>query len=232
VYNSFQAMAEKHFGGALMFWASYTWSRSMDEASSFEGMLNPICSLCHRVPSLFDARQPLAINNEWELPFRKYDGVAGKIWNGWTAAGTATFQKGFPIRITSQIDTELMNSYNFETPGEPNRIGKFRRLNPRGPGNFAFDTSVFTDPPLGTIGDSARTLCCGLGINNIDFSFLKNTAVSDRARLQLRAEFINFANHVQFVSPDRKTTDGPQDFGRGKPVRDPRAVQFALKVIF
>lgn len=44
-------------------------------------MLNTICSACNRAPSLFEARQRLAINYEWELPLGKYDGVAGRIWS-------------------------------------------------------------------------------------------------------------------------------------------------------
>jgi hypothetical protein len=124
-----------------------------------------------------------------------------------------------------------MNSVDFETPGEPNLIGKFRKLDPRGPGHLGFDPSVFANPALGTIGNSARTLCCGPGINNIDFSVLKDTPLTERTKLEFRAEFYNIANHAQFGAPDGITSDG-SDFGRVKRVRDPREIQLALKIIF
>ena len=230
-YNSLQGMVEKHFSKGVAFQGSYTWSKSFDDASSFEGLLDPLCSRCNRALSLFDARQRFVFNYEWELPLPDYRGLTGKLFNGWTLAGILSFQSGFPIRITSQGDNELMNSYDFEAPGEPNLVGTFRRLDPRGPGNKAFDTSVFVDPPLGTIGDSPRTICCGPGINNLDFSVMKNTSLSERMKLQFRAEFFNLANHAQFFNPDGITTDG-EEFGRVKRARDPRETQFALKLIF
>ena len=230
-YNSLQAMVEKRFSKGLMFQASYTWSKSFDNASSFEGLLNPLCYSCSRSLSLFDARHRLVFNYDWELPVPKYRGLSGKLLNGWALSGIVTFQSGFPVRITSQDDIELMNSFDFEMPGQPNLVGKFRKLDPRGPGNKAFDTSAFVDPPLGTIGNSPRTVCCGPGINNFDIGLMKNTSLGERTKLQFRAEFYNVVNHAQFVSPDGLTTDG-EEFGRVKRTRGPREIQFALKLIF
>src|SRR5262249_35635819 len=41
-YNSFQASLEKSFSRGLQFQLAYTWSKSFDQASSFEAILNPI----------------------------------------------------------------------------------------------------------------------------------------------------------------------------------------------
>ncbi len=41
-YNSLQVSLEKRFSQGLQFSAAYTWSKSIDEASSFEGILNPL----------------------------------------------------------------------------------------------------------------------------------------------------------------------------------------------
>ena len=48
--------------------------------------------------------------------------------NGWAVSGITTFQTGFPIRITSSDDLELMNSYDFELPGEPDIVKPFRTI--------------------------------------------------------------------------------------------------------
>ena len=54
-YNSLQVSLERRFSKGLQFLAAYTWSRSFDEASSFENTLNPLCFRCSRAPSLFNA---------------------------------------------------------------------------------------------------------------------------------------------------------------------------------
>jgi hypothetical protein len=84
---------------------------------------------------------------------------------------------------------------------------------------------------LGTIGNAPRTICCGPGEFQTDIGILKNTNIGERYRLQFRGEIYNLFNYAQFFQPDGNTTDGG-DFGRVKRARDPRLVQFALKLYF
>ncbi len=118
-YNSLQAMLEKRFSHGLQAQVAYTFSKSFDQASSFEGELNPLDF--HRTYSLsqFDARHRLVLSYFWELPVPKYSGFAGKLLDGWDLSGIYSYQTGFPIRITSSSDNELMYSAFFEYPGEP-----------------------------------------------------------------------------------------------------------------
>jgi hypothetical protein len=63
-------------------------------------------------------------------------------------------------------DLEIENSGDFLYAGEPDLIAAFDTLNPAHfnsalQGNYAFDPCSFVDRQLGTIGDSARTTCCG-----------------------------------------------------------------------
>jgi hypothetical protein len=83
----------------------------------------------------------------------------------------------------------------------------------------------------GTIGNAPRTVCCGPGINNWEIAFLKITPLSERFKLEFRGELFNAFNHAQFFQPDGNFTDG-SDFGRVKRARDPRLIQFALKLSF
>ena len=62
-------------------------------------------------------------------------------------------------------------------------------------------------------------------------AFLKNTPVGERTTLQFRAAFFNIFNHTQFVNPDGNFSDG-SNFGTVRRARDPRLVQFALKLLF
>ena len=230
-YNSFQANVEKRLSKGLSFQGAYTFSKSIDNASSFENILNPLNYRLSRALSLFDARQRFVFSYYYQLPHFDISGPAGKLVNGWGTSGILTFQDGFPIRITSSDDLELMYSYDFELPGEPDILKPLKRLNPRGPGNYAFPQDTFQPQALGTIGSSPRTVCCGPGINNFDIALHKDTTFHERFRLEFRAEFFNIANHAQFSKVDGNITDGV-DFGRVTRARDPRLIQFALKLFF
>ena len=142
-YNSLQASLEKRFAHGLQITAAYTFSKSFDQASSFEGILNPMNPQQSRALSLFDARHRFVLSYYWELPVPKYAGAAGKILNGWALSGISTFQTGFPIRITSSADNELMNSFDFELPGEPLQLGRFRTNDPHTTG-CAYETGATT----------------------------------------------------------------------------------------
>jgi hypothetical protein len=235
-YNSLQASLEKRFSKGLQFQLAYTWSKSFDYGSSFEDILNPLDFARSYSLSQFDARNRFVFSYVWQLPIPQMQGFTGKLANGWQLSGILTFQSGFPIRIFSSADTELQNSFDFLLPGQPDLVAPFRELNPRGPGHLAFDPSSFATPALGTIGGTPRTMCCGPGINNFDFAVLKNTSITERLQMQFRAEFFNIANHAQFENPITQA-GGSGDFasstfGQVVQARDPRLIQFALKLIF
>jgi len=232
-YNGFQASLEKRFSHGLQFEAAYTYGKSIDNASTFESLVDPVNPKRNRALSLFDARNRFVFSYYWEFPVPKYEGFKGKALDGWAMSGIVTFQSGFPIRITEQDDIELQSSFDFETPGQPNVAAPFQKLNPRGPGNLGFNPSAFTEDTVapGTIGNAPRTICCGPGINNWEIAFLKITPLSERFKLEFRGELFNAFNHAQFFQPDGNFTDG-SDFGRVKRARDPRLIQFALKLSF
>jgi hypothetical protein len=236
-YNSLQVSAEKQFSHGLQFEAAYTWSKSIDDASSFENLLNPLNYKLSRSLSYFDARQRFVFSYVYQFPHADVHGFLDKAVNGWQTSGILTFQGGFPIPIQSSDDNELMSSAFFAPVGEPDQVAPLHRLNPRNPLNTAFDTSAFQQPAsIGIFGNSSRTVCCGPGINNLDFSLMKDTTLTERFKLQFRAEFFNLANHAQFSKVDGNISDGDPTqggtFGKVLRARDPRLVQFALKVMF
>jgi hypothetical protein len=60
---------------------------------------------------------------------------------------------------------------------------------------------------------------------------MKATPIGERLRMEFRGQIFNVFNHTQFFQPDGDITDGT-DFGRVKRARDPRLIQFALKLSF
>ena len=242
-YNSLQASLEKRFSHGLQFQLAYTFSKSIDQASSFEGILDPINPRRSRALSLFDARHRFVLSYDWQLPVPKFEGALGKVVDGWALSGITTFQSGFPIRILSAADNELMYSFDFELPGQPDQLAPFHTQNPKSNGGYWFNPAIFTenatdpsspgyDPSLlGRIGTAPRTICCGPGIQNWDIALHKNIQVTEGTHVEFRAEMFNAFNHTNFLNPDGNSTDGSQ-FGQITQARDPRLLQFALKYIF
>ena len=259
-YNSLQALFEKRFSHGLQFQASYTFSKSLDNASSFESALNPLNFNATYGLSNYDARHRFVFNYVWDLPVPKYDGFKGKLLNGWEASGILSFQSGFPVRITSQDDVELLDTtFDFEEPGQPNFApgASFKTVNPRstvcaaftGPlaqaidptapacqpvSGYSFDPNLFTNATVapGTIGNAPRSICCGPGINNWDMSFSKQTRFGERWQMEFRVDVFNIWNHAQFYTVDGNISNQGGTFGQVLHVRDPRLLQFALKFHF
>ena len=266
-YNSLQTLFQKQFSHGIQFQASYTYSKSLDNASSFEEILNPTNFNATYGPSLYDARHRFVFNYVWDLPVPKMQGFAGKALNGWEVSGIYTFQSGFPILINNCNDSELEGSIQgFECPGKPNLVTAFKASNPRGTvcafgtgtlsgtgtscqpvSGFGFDPNQFdntindpstgpsTDPTaitLGQFGNAPRTVCCNSPINNWDMGIFKDTPVGEKLRVEFRTELFNVFNHAQFYSIDGNSGNAGTTFGQPQKVRDPRLVQFALKLLF
>ena len=231
-YNALQVSLDQKLAHGIQFTAAYTFSKSLDNASSFEELLNPINPRLSRALSLFNSTHRFVFSPYWILPIPKYDGFRGKILDGWGTSAIITYQTGFPVLISDGNDQELMGSFFFLPVGEPDITGPFQTFNPRKTGGSYFNTNNFADPALGQFGNSSRTICCGPPISNTDISILKRTRINERWDTEFRAEFFNAWNHAQFVNPDGNFSDLGSTFGVVTNTRDPRVIQFALKFLF
>jgi hypothetical protein len=230
-YNSFQAVVNRRFAHGLQLLAAYTWSKSLDNASSFENSVNPLHPARSRSLSLFDARKRFVLSEYWRIPDRSVSNWSRYLANGWAISSIMTLQSGFPIRITSSSDLELMGSFDFESPGEPNMVAPFRRLNPQASGGYYFDPASFANGALGQIGNAPRAICCGPGIAEIAFALHKDIPVAEGKKLEFRTEIFNLFNRTQFRNPDGNFSDGAS-FGLVSGERDPRMIQLALRLVF
>jgi len=243
-YNALQAMVEKRFSHGVQLQAAYTWSKSLDWASSFEESLNPFNFRASRALSLFNSAHRFVINYVWDLPVPKYSGFAGKVLDDWQISGITQFQSGFPIRLQTQDDNELVNSLFFIGTGAPQLYGPLEKLNPKvlstvntynyGPqtGHYYLnaDQAKFQDPPLGQFATTPRSVCCGPGENQWDITFSKKIALTESKYFQFRADIFNVFNKTEFVNPDGNFSNST--FGQVLQARDPRLLQFALKFYF
>jgi hypothetical protein len=229
-YNSFQASLEKRFSHGLQLQAAYTFSKSLDWASSFEETVNPFNYKASRSLSLFNSAQRFVINYVWDIPARKYSGFAGKVLDDWQFSGIIQLQSGFPIRIQTQDDNELISSLFFLGAGAPQLSGPLQILNPKTNGGQYLNPAQFSDPTLGTFATTRRSICCGPGENQWDITLAKKIALSESKYFQFRADIFNLFNKTEFVNPDGNFSD--TTFGLIQQARDPRLVQFALKFYF
>lgn len=246
-YNSFQASLEKRFSRGVQLQAAYTFSKSLDWASSFEETVNPFNYKASRALSLFNSAQRFVINYVWDLPVPKYSGFKGKVLDNWQISGITQFQSGFPIRLSTPDDAELISSIFFLGTGAPQLLGNLQRENPKTPVtlpsgqivHFYLDANPsagpgtkgqFSDPTPGTFSTTPRSICCGPGLNNTDLTVSKRISINEARYFQFRADIFNIANKTQFVNPDGNFSDST--FGEVLQARDPRLLQFALKFYF
>jgi hypothetical protein len=232
-YNALEMMVQKRFSHGLQFQAAYTFSKSIDDGSTFEETLDPFNYRASRGLSLFNSKQRFVVSYDWELPRTKYRGFAGRVLNDWEVSGITQFQSGFPIRLNTEDDTELINSLFFLGTEAPSLNGPLQILNPKTNGGFYLNYNQFSDPPLGQFNNGTqRTLCCGPGLIDWDFSVHKKIALSETKYFQFRAEIFNVFNRTNFSNPDGGYSDGATSFGLITSAGDPRLLQFALKFFF
>ncbi|HEX4486066.1 MAG TPA: TonB-dependent receptor, partial [Terriglobales bacterium] len=233
-YNSFQATLEKRVG-RLNFLAAYTWSKSMDNSSSFNDGTNPYNPSASKSLSAYDLTHNLVLSYVYQLPFGKWisPGFLHKVADGWAFSGITRFATGFPVTLSASGDNSLCGCYGSGANGVdvPNYDGtSVHTFNPRASGNQYFSTTPFTPEDIGVPGDSNRRFFHGPGTNNTDLSLLKDTKLRENVELQFRAEFFNVFNHADFQNPVGDISS--PNFGRVLASGPGRIGQLALKLKF
>lgn len=244
-YHSLQAKFQQRLSRGLQFLSSYTWSKSIDDASNFftsAGDPNyPQDSYnagAERGRSNFDVRHRLSVSYSYDLPFGRGqrfaadDGFLTTLLTGWQTYGVLTLQTGRPFTVALPTDFDNsgtgFSSLGFGANDRPNVIGD-PRLQTRTPDRW-FNTAAFSLPAFGTFGSAGRNILDGPGYQNLNASLVKNTSLSERLNLQLRAEFFNLFNHPNFNLPDNFF--GSPTFGRILSAQSPRHIQFGAKLLF
>ena len=244
-YNALQARFQQRLSRGLTALASYTWSKSIDDASNFFSSAgdpnfpqNSYNVAAERGRSNFDVRQRLSVSYSYALPFgkgRQYladDGWVSTVLSGWETYGIVTLQSGrpFTVALLSEIDNSGTGRsiLGFGANDRPNVVGN-PELSNRTTLQW-FNTAAFGFPAPGTFGNAGRNILDGPGFQNVNASLVKNTALTERVKLQFRAEAFNLFNHPNFNLPDNFL--GSPTFGRITSARDPRHIQFGLKLLF
>jgi outer membrane receptor protein involved in Fe transport len=251
-YNALEASLRKRFSHGLSFLASYTWSHSIDDVSSFnitgsasqpvagENDLaqNPFDLAAERGPSMFDARHRLVLSYQWSLPFLQHtSNWYGKVLGNWQLNGIFTAMSGTPFTVFDSNDVSLQGQapeISGFSSNRPNLVGN-PNSGPRTAGEW-FNVKAFQqiiqDPnsPVEQFGDEGRNALLGPRYVNWDVSAFKNIRLTESKQIQFRGELFNVLNHTNFRLPVSDIES--QTFGQIQSDVSPRVIQVALKFLF
>ena len=224
-YNSFQADL-RHVSKRLDFTLAYTFSKSIDQASSLADPVDPFNYRLTRALSAWDLQHSLVATYNLRLPL------------GWSISGITRATTGFPVTISSDGDRSLqgslpngVNNRSLDrpdfTPGPLQRNGDPRNGLPY------FNTELFTPNALGTPGTASRRSFHGPGAVNFDLALHRSFKFADTRVMEFRLETFNTFNHTQFFGPVAVNGDIDSSlFGQAVRTASPRLVQAALKFTF
>jgi hypothetical protein len=240
-YNSLQALLRTTNWHRLTTQLTYTWSHNLDEESGLIPYMpqNSFNLKGEYGNADFDVTNTFSAYASYDVPGSSH----GPQWlsNGWQVHSLLSFHGGLPFSVTATNQ----NSGNGESADRANQIG-----NPFAGVNHSivngsvqwFNTAAFADPALGTYGTSARGAYRNPGFSDVDLSVFKDTKLTERFTLQLRAEMFNIFNHTNLAPAGQPSTSDSggtigSTFGAyaGAPgigVGEPFNTQLAAKIIF
>jgi len=256
VYHSAQLKLEKRFSKTFFFLSSYTYSHSIDNATSSEldshGIQNIFDIAQNRGSSDWDIRHRLAFSYVYDLPIgRRHSflgnasGATNAILGGWQTTGLLVLSSGQPFTVVDgsgnpDFDSrpDLIGDPFAPSPGCPQTRTPQCWFNPA-----AFQVIRNPNDPSNTLpGDEPRNFLRAPGYRNFDLGLIKAIPLTERTRLQVRGEFFNLTNTPHFAIPVLELSDraagqlthtrNSVNYGSSATSYANRMIQLALKLEF
>jgi hypothetical protein len=231
-YEALQMKLEKRFSRGLTFTFAYTFSKLIDDASTYFsqtiftgpalttiGAADAFNRTLERdvssgdIPRVFSAGWVYRIPRWWKI-------------SGWEIGGLVRIQAGDAVPVTQATNTLSAFGYAVQ---RPNRIGNPNDFAGRGASQW-FNKSAFTAAAQFGIGDSSRNPVRGPGLQDADLMLGKTFRISERASLEFRAEVFNVSNTPPLNDPNGSF--GSAAFGTIASAGNPRDFEFAGKLRF
>jgi len=237
-YNSWQTSLKQRMTHGLLFNLHYTWGKAMsytggdispgfigDTRGSIEDFQNV---RIERSPSTGDITHSVIVDWVYEAPTPFPNFTATRhVLGGWQISGIWKTQSGLPLIVT-------------QTGGRPDILDIKSAVNTT---CCSFGNVQYLNPAAFQLVDvgraSNRTIRRGFagaaplrapGITNVDISLGKTFPLSERKRLELKADMLNAFNHTQYTSIDTNLS-GIQ-FGRAIGTASARVIQLELRLAF
>jgi len=197
-YNALQTVFRTRNWHRLSSQFAYTWSHALDEISQYRGAI-PDDFTNIRLDygnGDFDTRHLFTVNFTYDVPNAPWatSGLTKRVFNDWQISAVTNFHSGQP---TDELRLGL------DLIGDPFK-GVSHSFDKTVPGVQWWNPAAFCKPggtacPTGS-GNLARNKFAGPGFADVDFSLIKNVPITERVKVQLRADFFNLFNRINFAS--------------------------------
>jgi hypothetical protein len=238
--------------------ASYTRSRSQDDASNYPTPFNP---QTYYGPSAWDVPNRISLSFNYSLKgFNDGHGAVGLITGGWGISGTSIYQSGTPFTVVSGNGYQPVcastatdcpsvgnpaigygaGSGDYNADGNNNDypdVASYKQGS-----NFltgVFTPGQFTNPAFGSEGNERAGQFREPNYAETDVNFYKDTRITERVGLQLRFEFFNIFNRANLLNVAGGTSGGTRigswtdaNFGQATASHLPRWWQLGAKISF
>ena len=178
--------------------------------------------------SSFDHRHVFSASATYEVPvLMRLGSVASAVLSGWRISPVFLAQSGAPFTVNLGVDQANVGAGPAQRPNQlrdPN-LPSGQRTAERW-----FDTSAFALPAPFTFGTAPRNSIIGPGFSTTDVAFARTWSIGGRRSIEARWEIFNLFNRANFDVPNR--IFGTPNFGRIFSAKDPREMQFGLKLMF
>ncbi len=231
-YHAAQAKLEKRFSQGLTFTFAYTFSKLIDDASSYFSQTiftGPVLNTTgaadafnrHLEKDVSSGDIPRVFSGGWvyEIP---------KVWkiSGWQIAGLVRVQAGDTVAVSQATNNNASLGFAVQ---RPNRISD-PNTDPNRSAVRWFNTAAFTNAPQFTIGTSSRNPVRGPGLQEADLMLGKTFRITERFAAEFRAEAFNVTNTPPLNDPNGSF--GSPAFGSITSAGNPRDFEFAVKLHF
>ncbi len=236
-YNALQAQLTQSLSHGLFFLASYTWSKSMDIASSGQSgasIENFYNMHADWGPSDFNRSQMLVLSGVYALPVGRGKSYLSSpnrfvqaIAGNWNVGSIISLISGAPFDVLAGGDVANVGggAQRAEQIGNPYSGIGFHQSQ-----NEWINTAAFATPKQYTFGNESRNNLVAPPYKDVDFNAFKDFPLTRRATLQFRGEFFNLFNHTNYGGPVNNVQSPA--FGKILGAGPAREIQFAAKVLF
>jgi outer membrane receptor protein involved in Fe transport len=224
-YNSLQVSMTQRNWHRFNNQISYTWSHSIDTASDGQDYVpnasQPNDSTIpgsNKGPSNFDVRNRFVMSSVYDFP--KIDRFK-RFGEGWSFSGILTLMSGHPFNLNYDFVGDFDGSgegfprpdvlsgpihYDYGNPSQFLDLSSFTvpctlNPNPTSVPPPALNSDLNCVPGTRHFGSEGRNSLLGPDYRNLDFAISKMTPITERLKLEFRADFYNVPNHPNFASP-------------------------------
>ncbi|HYW45170.1 MAG TPA: TonB-dependent receptor, partial [Bryobacteraceae bacterium] len=237
IFHAGQVRLTRRFTRGMSAMTLYTFSKSIDNASSFGGGGGQIAQFpqnlsLERGLSTFDQRHRLQVQYTLSSPVGVHGlwrngGWKTKAFTGWMLSGGFNATSGTPL--TARVQGNLSNTGGTAAFGTGRAEASGADLNAGG--YPYFNLLAFTLPPAGQYGDAGRNTIPGLFQTSLNASLNRAFRLGEtRRQLQLRLAANNALNHV--VITNIGTTVNAANYGLPTAASGTRTVTLTLRINF